>query len=275
MVKMRYFDKSRKALVYIQAQSSPQMWDTHWSYTEDKARLALDNIKSKKPNFIVRVTIRYLTPESGLILEGGCGMGQHVANLTSWGYSSLGIDFAPQTVETCKRVAPWLDIRLGDVRALPLTDHSVAGYWSLGVIEHFYSGYDQISHEMRRVIKPGGYLFLTHPYMSPLRRLKVLFRLYDQEILSDEEPEGFYQFALSHEETIINFAKLGFSLCKVSPIAGLKGFKDELPDLFRSPLQKLYDYQGKNILIRGLAYVLDRILTTISGHSCLLIFKRN
>jgi len=33
------------------------------------------------------------------------------------------------------------------------------GYWTLGVIEHFWEGYNQIIEEAKRVIKPGDIYF--------------------------------------------------------------------------------------------------------------------
>jgi len=266
----RYYNSNKKALVYIQSSATPEMWDNHWNIGDgEKTKLTLS---SSIDNFVSLVTQRYLSPQSGLILEGGCGTGQYVASLTSLGYQALGIDFAPQTVETLNKVAPHLDIRLGDVRSLPLPDNSVSGYWSLGVIEHFYSGYDKISHEMARVIKPGGYLFITHPYMSTLRKVKVWLRLYSYESHSSE-PSDFYQFALNHDETINHFSQLGFSLCHFSPQAGLKGFKDEIPLFFKLPLQMLYDYQGKSLLVHGFRFALNTLLTPLCGHSCLIVFK--
>jgi len=53
-----------------------------------------------------------------------------------------------------------------DVRKLNFPDHYFDGYWSLGVIEHFYKGYDEIIHKIYRVLHPGGFLFLTVPEMS-------------------------------------------------------------------------------------------------------------
>ena len=72
------------------------------------------------------------------------------------------------------KIDPNLNIKFSDVKHLFLEDNSVAGYWSLGVIEHFWDGYSEISNEMLRVIKPEGFLFITHPYISSLRRLKIL-----------------------------------------------------------------------------------------------------
>ena len=40
-------------------------------------------------------------------------------------------------------------------------------------IEHFIDGYDAILSEMYRVIKEGGYLFLTVPSMSIIRKVKA------------------------------------------------------------------------------------------------------
>ncbi len=173
-------------------------------------------------------------------------------------------------------VAPHLDIRLGDIRSLPLEDESIVGYWSLGVIEHFYSGYDEIIQEMARVITPGGYLFITHPYMSLLRNMKVILKLYEYES-NINEPENFYQFALNHHDTVKSLAGLNFRLYKFSHLAGLKGFKDECPNWIKSPLQNLYNYSGKSRDIRALKYLLDRAFNSVSfvcGHSCLLIFRK-
>ena len=47
---------------------------------------------------------------------------------------------------------PQLDVSYGDVRALEFEDDSFDGYWSLGVIEHFPDGYEDIGQEMTRVI---------------------------------------------------------------------------------------------------------------------------
>lgn len=265
---MRYYDPQKNALVYICKSATPQMWDEHWSLGDEKT--VLEAIAPRKSNFVVSITKKYLRRSSGLILEGGCGTGVHVAALNAAGYRSVGIDFAEKTVAMLKKAAPDLDIRLGDIRKLPLENRAVSAYWSLGVIEHFYFGYDQIVNEMARVIEPDGFLFITHPHISPLRRLKIYFRKYPV-LSSIHEPKGFYQFALDYRKTVEKLKASGFHICKVSSQAGLKGFKDELPSVLKSPLQSLYDYKGSSMLIRGLRYVLDNLLAPLCGHSCLII----
>jgi SAM-dependent methyltransferase len=175
-------------------------------------------------------------------------------------------------VALLNRVAPELDIRLGDVRELPIEDASLAAYWSLGVIEHFYQGYEGIAMEMARVIRPGGYLFLTFPYMSPLRRLKARLGIY-QPYDKHDEPSGFYQFALDAKVVAEDFNKLGFQLVMQKGLSGLKGVKDEVK-LVRLPLQSLYDFRGSSLIVRGFRWFLDQVMSPVAGHICLMVFRR-
>ena len=102
------------------------------------------------------------------MLQGGCGLGDKVHSLDKVGFEAYGIDFAPNVVSMINENWPHLDVRQGDVRKLPFEDDFFDGYWSFGVIEHFFIGFDEILEEMARVIKPGGYLFLDQ-YLPDLR----------------------------------------------------------------------------------------------------------
>ena len=144
-----------------------------------------------------------------------------------------------------KSAVPELNIKLGDVRSLPFEDGSFDGYWSMGVIEHFWNGYDDISKEMLRVLRLGGYSFLTFPYMSSLRKWKAKHNKYVEWKNNNSEPEGFYQFALSDQHVLSHFNDLGFELVDQSGQDGIKGLKDEIPPL-KLTLQTLYD--SKNLV---------------------------
>ena len=87
------------------------------------------------------------------------------------------------------------------MRALPFEDNSFDGIWSLGIIEHFLDGYDAIAREMQRVLREGGYLFLTFPAMTKIRDWKALRGEYTPWEAVDQEPEGFYQFSLCPDRT--------------------------------------------------------------------------
>ena len=266
---MRYFDERNNRLIYIERQATPDFWDDCW-----QADISIrEEIIGVKNTYVTRITKKYLKPTDGIILEGGCGRAQHIAALTNNGYQCIGLDSAQQTVRALQNAIPELDVRLGDVRHLDFEDAYFAGYWSLGVIEHFWDGYEHIELEMARVIRPGGYLFLAFPYMSPLRKLKARFGLYPKWEM-EQSLSTFYQFALDHKSVIQDFAKYGFELVQARPLDGLKGTKDEVAVL-KDLLQKLYDYRGASILIRGFRLILSTALSLVAGHNILLIFKRS
>ena len=206
-----------------------------------------------------------------MILEGGCGSGINVVTLVNKGYKCIGIDYAKDTVGILNRYMPELDIRFGDVRKLPFLDHAFIGYWSWGVIEHFWEGYAAIASEIFRVLKENGYLFLVVPYMSPLRKLKARLCIYD--LWLNQFPTDFYQFVFDPGSVIKYFKKVGFQLVKALPFDCIKGVKYELP-IVEPWLKKLYAYNGTNLFLKGIRIGLDTIISPIGGHSILLIFKK-
>ena len=178
--------------------STPDFWDAHWGI-DDNIR---DRILGTKDTLVSKITKRYLKPSDGTILEGGCGTGRCVASLSNNGYRVIGLDSAYKTVKTLNQYVPELDIVLGDVRKIPFPDKFFSGYLSLGVIEHFWEGYEALASEMFRVIKDKGYLFLTFPYMSPLRIIKGKLGLY--KLWQNTSTKNFHQFALNSRSVIYN-----------------------------------------------------------------------
>jgi len=172
-------------------------------------------------------------------LEGGCGTGQNVYGLNRWGYDAYGVDFAKNTVNIIKREFPDLKVFNSDVRKLKFSDNFFDGYWSLGVIEHFWEGYNKILREAKRVIKPGGYLFLTFPYMSPLRKVKTnlgFYKIFNNNLKNND----FYQFILDAEEVKSVVENYGFKLISKYPFSATKGIKDEITWI-KPILQKVYN----------------------------------
>ena len=264
----KYYDKINNRLVYTGQASTSLFWDAHW----DKNTIEKLYLKHISPfDYVINTTKKYL-PKGSIILEGGCGTGQQVFKLQKSGYKAIGIDYAQKTVETVKQAKPELDIRLGDVRKLDFPDNYFDGYWSFGVIEHFYNGYDDIINEMHRVIKPNGYLFITFPHMCKLRKMKAEKGKYP--IWKDEKNkiEYFYQFALDEQQVIADIEKLGFKLIKKQHLAGIKGLKDELKAI-KKPLQKIFD--SRSFWGMALSRIISLVFNRFSSHSVLLVLKKN
>jgi SAM-dependent methyltransferase len=263
----QYFDIKNDRLVCINKKAGSKFWDSHW----DKYDVA-GMIKASSFNRLVVVPTKKYLPEGSRILEGGCGLGRNVWSLYKNGYNAYGIDYAGQAVEKVKAAVPDLKVSFGDLRNLEFKDHFFDGYWSLGVIEHFYQGYDEIANEMKRVIKPGGYLFLTFPCMSVLRKKRAKKGMYKRWEESKMLMSGFYQFCLSVDSVKSHFKHKGFKLLESNPIGGLKGFKDEIEfKLLKNQLQRLFD--SHHIAGRALAWGIDKMLAPFAGHSQFMVFK--
>lgn len=261
----QYYLHDVKALVFFNENASASFWDKHWQ-TENLKSIVL-SCKSD-PIFIPYIK-KYLKKGS-IVLEGGCGRGRLVNALKHNGYHAIGIDFAVKTVKAVNNILPELDIRLGDVRNLPFGDCELDGYISAGVVEHFWGGYDQIIKEMVRTIKPGGYLFISFPYMSLLRRIKVALHRYpvSTKTAMENKSDDFYQFALYYVNVEKKLRDSGFTLVQRKPFDGIKGFKDEI-SLFKPLLQPIYD--GKYRLFKS---PINNLLKPFASHMIMLIMKK-
>lgn len=276
---LKYLDRKNNRLLYFKKNIGPHYWDNHWLkfwYTNKNLIY-----KASPKSIVCRVTKKFLTPIDGLILEGGCGLGLRVQSLSLMTYNVIGIDFAEKTIRIAKKNMPHLNIKVGDVQNLHFPDNYFVGYWSIGVIEHFFNGFLKTLDEMRRVIKPKGFLFISFPYMSPFRILKARFNLYKTLNLnlitrSQTFSKNFSHYIFNKKNVIWRFENVGFKLIYSEKKSGLKGFKDEIFFL------KFFFYRFLNLLIKSenkllswLKAILDKLLSFFFGHSILLVFKKS
>lgn len=264
---MRYYDKKNHRLVYLGSQASSLYWDKLWQ--EKNIRSEIKNLKFDL--LVLPNTQKYL-PRGARILEGGCGIGLYVFHLSKHGYNVIGVDFAKDTVKRINDAIPELKVYYADVRRLNFPDNYFDGYWSIGVIEHFYNGYEQIIREARRVLRPKGFFFLTFPYMSYVREIKAKLNMYS-EINLKLLPPLFYQFALNHHFVIETVLKHKFTLIKQQPFDGFRGFKDEMTFL-NFILNPIAYYSNKSILIGGLRFIISKIVEPFASHCILLVFQK-
>jgi len=124
---------------------------------------------------------------------------------------------------------------------------------------------------MARTLREGGFLFITFPFMSPLRRLKVKMGMYPCHTVNDAKSkcENFYQFALSAKKVQHDLKRFGYCLVERRSLEGIKGLKDEVK-IVNPWLQEVYD--GK----RGRIYrpLLDAFLLLFAGYIVLLVMQK-
>jgi SAM-dependent methyltransferase len=124
-------------------------------------------------------------------------------------------------VERVRALEPTVDIRLGDVTAMPVADGSVHTYYSGGVVEHFESGPEPALREARRVMAPDGWLFCSVPDASTLRT-RLVFHTKSTYAAARKVPGtitepvaddlAFFQYAFSKDEFISRLEAAGFKV---------------------------------------------------------------
>lgn len=267
----RYWDMRRNALACYFEQPADHYWDLHWQGQDGDIAMIL---KSHHDKIFVPLVRKYLRSGSR-ILEGGCGRGQIVAELADEGFAVTGVDSAGETVKNLNRIAPQLDIRQGDILQLSEFNSIFHGYISVGVIEHFVQGYSKALSEIYRVLTPGGYLFVSFPRMSLLRKVKKWFGLYQPlpAIRMTELAPLFYQYIYPEESVLADFERTGFELIESRTYAGLKGLKDEV-GIAGALLQWLFDYSGSGLWLRAFRKMIDLACLPFAAHMRLYVLQK-
>lgn len=259
---VHYWEKENR-LVYLDEKATPEFWDSRWQ-TAGKPPVISPS------DDVVKVTKNYLASGSR-ILEGGCGRANKVKAMADAGFNAIGLDFAEQSVNQARIDYPGLDIQQGDVRSLDFSDNYFDGYWSIGVIEHFWNGYDSILSEAARVIKPEGIMFLSAPWFSPYRKYKARSGGYANAEFADE-PNSFYQFALSKEEVCKQLEKHGFELLSWQGRAAEISMREDMIK-FKPQIDWLFGSRG-GIVKRVLRRAITNSLELYCGHSFLAVARR-
>ena len=204
--------------------------------------------------------LKYL-PQTGKILEAGCGLGRYLVYLSQKGYSVEGIEINQDTVEMVKSLNSNLKIKQGDISRMSYLDKSFDGVICLGVIEHFINGPAEPLREIWRVLKPGSYGVITVPSLNFIRRLKrfsgyyslkenlkrVTFirKIFKKEVLLKKtevrksykfapylRSGEFFEYLFTKREFEYEIIKAGFKIIESIPIAHIDGVYHEFGRLF-------------------------------------------
>ena len=109
--------------------------------------------------FLARRCVRGLD-----VLDIASGEGYGSALLAQTAKSVVGVEIDPMAVSHASKayVAPNLRFQAGRAQEIPLGDRSVDCVVSFETLEHFYEQ-EQFLDEIRRVLRPGGFLILSSP----------------------------------------------------------------------------------------------------------------
>jgi len=94
------------------------------------------------------------------VLEVGCGEGSNLVNLNLNREGVVGVDYAFEKIEFCKKELPNVKFVLGDIRQLSFTDNSFDVVFARDILHHLYDIDDMFlaTKELYRILRKGGTL---------------------------------------------------------------------------------------------------------------------
>jgi ubiquinone/menaquinone biosynthesis C-methylase UbiE len=205
-------------------------------------------------------------PKGSRLLDGGCGMGDWVLWLTRAGYPTLGLDVSKLTIGKLKEMFPDMEFAAGDIRATGLPDNSVDAYFSWGTFEHFEDGFGPVVTEAFRVVKPGGLLFVSTPFVNLRHALRDTL-LEKWRLPPRNARMRFYQWRLTRAELAQILAQHGFAVDDVQVIHKRSGLQRWL--------QQSFGLDPNSTITRGIAVLLYPFVPKVAiGHMILAIARK-
>ena len=270
-----------KRLAYYYRRPSQEYWED-LLLRQTSLHNAINKIKRDE---IFNTIVKYVRRSP--VLDAGCGLAFHVKALHDMGFYVIGLDFASKLLKRAKREWPQLELIVGDVKYLPFRPRVFNAIISLGVIEHFIEGPQEVIKELSCILKDYGVVAVSVPWINALRRFKQILRLYRRSPSSNLE---FYQYVFPFKEVRTMLKGYGFRLLFSTPYDPILTLKDEFPwlkpilskliELFEAPSQHIgkatHPYHKKikmsiSNILRNMLKIFTLCLTLLTGHMRLYI----
>lgn len=207
--------------------ASAEYWDQLWQSSRSSYGPALGGHLPHQ----LRSTVGHYTSPPARVLEAGCGLGHFTVAMQARGYEATGLDWATVTVKQLREAFPIVNFQQGDVRWSPFPADHFDVVYSPGVCEHFEGGPDAVLLDAFRVLRPGGLLFVSTPYLNPLRQRRWR--------KPGCQPRGnFYQYLFTQQGMSSTLTRLGFQVITTRAYGVWSGLALEWPALWRLPIGK-------------------------------------
>jgi SAM-dependent methyltransferase len=238
-----------------------EVWKNH-TQTPDLSAL------SRRDEYrIIRPYLAKL-PSRGRILDGGCGLGEWTVFLAQQGFEVIGLDLIPEVVAELTDRFPTHQFVCGDIRRTGFESESFDACFSWGAFEHFENGNGDCLDQARRILRPGGWLFISVPFQNWRHLLRDTRSLasWDPGFTNNagySQPHRFYQWRFTRPELQRELELHGFRTACVTPIHKLSGVGRWLQwdfPLFRKDTRAYFLARRAFAAVMPAAYVSHMIL---------------
>jgi SAM-dependent methyltransferase len=188
--------------------SQPRFWPDYWK------TVSLQFDSRYLPEY--PLLMRHLAP-AARVLDVGCGRGIVVRELLRLGHKARGIDFDADSIFDSVAHAGYFPGEVGDLNLLPYRDDSFDAVLLAGTIEHVFDGPERGCAEVFRVLRPGGVMVLTIPYINIVRKTLLPFYTARDILYSffpERRKERFFEWVFTRAEVFRLLTRAGFSVCE-------------------------------------------------------------
>lgn len=165
-----------------------------------------------------RVLYRKLLNKGSIVLDAGCGSGQHSIQIAKYVKKVIGLDYDQRNLEIAKKAAAYKNLQNIEFKAcnlekkLPLNSSSVDLVILFDILEHL-NHRQNFLREIKRVVKPNGFIIVAVPNLET--SWKKIQRKYGINSYSDPDHKIEYT-----KETITKeLTEAGFKLVEIKPIS--------------------------------------------------------
>lgn len=189
-------------------------WTQRW---DKRAHLTKAGAVACREEYLIMQPFLQRLPSGSCILDGGCGMGAWTVFLTNQGFDVVGLDISRPTIARLKELFPDHKFVCGDIRHTEFPDALFDAYFSWGTFEHFENGVGECINEARRILKPGGFLFISVPFHNwwHIFRENNALHTVDGAMTSPHshrQEQRFYQWRLTQPELQRELEVYSFSI---------------------------------------------------------------
>ena len=136
-------------------------------------------------------------PKGAKVLDVGCGTGEHLARAARGGLKAFGLEPAPAMLDFARRNVPEAEIKQGVATDLPYEDAQFDLVIMVEVLRYLdRPDTEKALSEARRVLKPGGLLFVTLVNRWALDGFYILQRL--RSVVKGKQFDAVNPYCLFH-----------------------------------------------------------------------------